>query len=263
VATEDARVPIADRGFLYGDGCFETIRIHRGAPFRLDAHLARLRQGLEILRFDTPWSDADLRGGARKVVEENEVVDGLLRITVTAPEDTEVPGRAIITSRSLPEVPARPALHVASTVRRIAGPLGQCKTISRAVESVAHREAQAEGAFDAILLNERQRVVETTSRNVFLVSEGELRTPRTSDGALAGVTRMAVLEIARGLGLRAREASLTILDVRRAEEVFLTGSGVGVLGIASVDEHRYQVPGSVTTRLRDVYASLVDGETKW
>jgi len=263
VPEDDARVSIHNRGFLYGDGCFETIRIHRGAPFRLDAHFERLRSALEVLRIEPPWRSEDFRQGARKVVEANDVVEGLARITVIAGERPTTRGMATITSRALPEIPSQPALHVATTVRRISGPMSQVKSISRGAEAVALREAEAEGAFDAVLLNEKGRVVETTARNVFLVSGGSLQTPPTYEGALPGITRSAVLEIATGAKIRAREMFVSLDRLRGADEVFVSGSGVGVLGIASVDGRRMEAPGRITRTIQDGYAALLEAESKW
>lgn len=84
---EDARIPVRNRGFASGDGCFETIRIHRGMPFRLAAHLVRLREGLEILRLASDSLREDLPAGARSLAEANRVEEGLLRITVTAADE--------------------------------------------------------------------------------------------------------------------------------------------------------------------------------
>ncbi len=254
---------IRNRGFLYGDGCFETIRIHGGAPFRLDAHFERLRDGMEVLRIEPPWGFADLRQGARKVVEANGVVEGLARITVTAGERRTTRGLVTITSRALPEIPPQAALHVSTSVLRTSGALSQVKSIARAAESVALREAEAEGAFDAVLLNEKGRVVETTARNVFLVSGGAIQTPPTYDGALPGITRRAVLEIAVRAKIRGREGSVSLDRLRGADEVFLSGSGVGVLGIASVDGHRIDAPGPVTRTIQDGYAALLGVDSKW
>ncbi len=196
-------------------------------------------------------------------MEANRVEEGLVRIAITAGERPTARGTAAITSRGLPDLPSEPALHVATSVRRTSGPLSQCKSIGRVAESVAGREAEAEGAFDAILLNEKRRVTETTARNMFLVSKGTLHTPPTYDGALAGVTRAAILEIAAREKIKAREASVTIDQLQGADEVFLTGSGVGVLGIASVDGHRYHTPGRVTQSMRESYAKLLDSDAKW
>ena len=205
----------------------------------------------------------DLRAGARKIVEENQVAEGLVRLTVTAGERATARGSAAITTRALPEIPSAPALHVASAARRLAGPLSQCKSIARIAESVALREAEAEGAFDAILLNERGRIVETTARNVFLVDGQGVATPPTYDGALPGVTRAALLELASRERINARELSTSVDRLRSAQEVFLTGSGVGVLGIAAVDGHRYEAPGPVTERFARGYAEILEAECRW
>ena len=263
IPEDAARVPIGNRGFLYGDGCFETIRIHRGAPFRLEAHFARLRSALEVLRIEPPWGFEDLRQGARKVVEANGVVEGLARITVVAGERPTTRGMATITSRALPEIPSQPALHVAASIRRMSGPMSQVKSIARGAEAVALREAEAEGAFDAILLNEKGRVVETTARNVFLVSDGSLQTPPIYEGALPGITRSAVLEIAAQAKIRAREMFVSLDRLRGADEVFLSGSGVGVLSITSVDGRRMEAPGPATRTIQDGYATMLDAEAKW
>src|SRR5439155_22061779 len=106
---------------------------------------------------------------------------------------------------------------------------------------------------DAILRNGKGRVVETTPRNVVLAKDGGLWTPPTYEGALPGVTRAAVLEIARTEKLRVREISVSLERLWSAEELFLTGSGVGVLGIPSVDVHRFEPQGAVTERIRVAY----------
>jgi branched-chain amino acid aminotransferase len=205
----------------------------------------------------------ELRQGTRKIAESNGVYEGLVRITITAGERPTARGNASITSRSLPEIPPNPTLHVSTVARRISGPLSQCKSISRSSESAALREAQAEGAFDAILLNEKGRIVETTARNLFLVKDGALWTPPTYEGALPGVTRATVLEIARQEKIRSKEASITPDRVHSADELFLTGSGVGVLGIASVDGHRFEPSGSVTKRIKAGYADALDRDSTW
>ena len=222
-----------------------------------------MRQSLEILRIEPPWSFEDLRQGARNLVEADRIHEALLRVTVTAGERPNTRGSATIASRELPEAPPQPALHVASAARRLTGPLSQCKSISRVAESVALREAQEEGAFDAILLNDKGRVAETTARNLFVVAAGVLWTPPTYDGALAGVTRAAVLEIAARQKIKTLEASFAVEQLRAAEEVFLTGSGVGVLGIAAVDGRRYATPGPMTRRVQTAYADLLETDSRW
>ena len=263
VPADEARVSLFDRGFLQGDGCFETIRIHLGAPFRFDAHMARLRRSLEILGLAGTLSDAEFKQSSRSVVEASGLQEGLVRITVTSGEENHGPSVAV-TSRPLPKAPSRARLIVAKGVRRAPGPLSQCKTISRAAESAALREARREGAFDAILLNPEGRVVESSARNVFAVLNGTIVTPPTEDGALPGVTRAAVLEVARRLRVDAEETPLAMDALMAAEEVFLTGSGVGILAVAQIDGHRYPARReALASRLKKEYAQLLDAESKW
>lgn len=256
-------MPLSDRGFLYGDGVFETVRIHRGTPFRFDRHLDRLVRGLKTLRIETPPRLKDIVKGMRALVAACEMQEGLLRITVTA-ADGDPPARASIVPRELPTHPGDIVLHVVTSVRRTPGPLSECKTISRAVESAALREAHAHGAFDAVILNEAGNVVETTARNLFLVVAGGLVTPPGAEGALEGVTRGAVLELAGKLGIHAAEAPVLREALDRADEVFLTGSGVGVLGVASVGTRAWpRAPGPLTASLAKAYRDRLEAESCW
>ena len=256
-------MPLSDRGFLYGDGVFETVRIHRGAPFRFDRHLDRLVRGLKTLRIETPPRLKDIGKGMRALVAACEMQEGLLRITVTA-TDGDPPARASIVPRELPTPPGDIVLHVVASVRRTFGALSGCKTISRAVESAALREAHAHGAFDAVILNEAGNVVETTARNLFLAVDGGLVTPPAAEGALEGVTRRAVLELAGKLGIQAAEAPVPRGALDHADEVFLTGSGVGVLGVASVGTRAWpRAPGPLTASLAKAYLALLDAESRW
>ena len=137
VKESEAQVSILDRGFLYGDGCFETVRIHGGAPFRFDAHLRRLREGLRTLGLEAPAALADVRRGTKDLVDAASLAEGLVRITVTAPHaEADLPGTVAITTRGLPPVPERVSLRIVQGVRRAPGPLSQCKPISRVVEAV-------------------------------------------------------------------------------------------------------------------------------
>ena len=263
VPADEARVSLFDRGFLQGDGCFETIRIHLGAPFRFDAHMARLRRSLEILGLAGTLADAEFKQSSRSVVEASGLQEGLVRITVTSGEENHGPSVAV-TSRPLPKAPSRARLIVAKGVRRAPGPLSQCKTISRAAESAALREARREGAFDAILLNPEGRIVETTARNILLVWKGTIRTPPPADGALEGVTRAVALEAARELGIETSETPISMKELLEADEVFLSGSGVGILGVYTIDTRRFESsPGPITKKIRRRYLDLIDQGTRW
>lgn len=258
-------MPVTDPGFLLGDGCFETVRIHRGAPFRMAAHLRRLEESRRLLGLPPGLPAAAIQAGARSLVEAVRLSEGLLRITLTAPEpERSSDGTALMTVRPLPDVPRIVRLHVCEGVLRIPGPLSACKTTSRALEAAALREARRAGAFDAILLNPSGRLAETTARNLFLVRGNALRTPPLSEGALPGITRGVVLALAPGLGFEVEETPLPQEELYRAEEVFLTGSGVGVLGVGAVGDRMYvATPGPHTRRFAEAYAGLLDRDSRW
>lgn len=242
----------------------ETVRLHKGAPFRLGRHLARLEESLRILGLRVPMPPDGIVRGAKETVEANRVGEGLLRITVTAPATPGVDGHVTMAVRPLPVLPDQAALEMADEPRRVPGPLSRCKTISRAGESAALRWAAGRGAFDAVLLNVAGRVAETTARNLFVVTQGEVLTPALSEGALPGVTRSAVIEGAGALGLRCSERDVSVDVLLGADEVLLTGSGVGVLGVARIADRRMPAcPGPTTASLSAAYAGLLDRDARW
>ncbi len=262
---ERAAVPALDPGFLYGEGCFETVRVHGGAPFRFRAHLSRMNAGMRTLGLEPPDYIGRVGEGAKALVEATDLREGLLRITATPPDPVAgLGGTVAITHRPLPTHPARVRLVVARTVLRIPGPLSGCKAISRIGERMALREAQGEGAFDALLLNPRGNVAETTARNLFMVAGGKVATPSLMEGALGGVTREAVVELATAKGLVVQEVPVALEELLSADEVFLTGGGVGVLAVASVQDRNFQpVPGPLTGTIRSAYEALLQRECSW
>lgn len=249
---------------LRGIGCFETIRIHRGAPFRLQAHVARLEHGLRALQMNAPSAGAWLEAALHAVIERSGLKEGLVRFTLAPSEAGASDLHALAVPRSLPAIPPQVHLIVARSATRQTGPLSGVKTTVRDSEERAAQEAQRRGAFDAILLNAEGRAAETTSRNLFLVRGPGIVTPSLAEGALAGVTRAAVLEAAAGLGVSVSEGRVSVDDLLAAEETFLTGSGVGVLGVHRIEARAYgRAPGPLTQRLRDAYRRQLTAESRW
>lgn len=251
-------------GALRGVGCFETIRIHRGAPFRLAVHVARLERGLHALELDVPRAQPLIEAALRAVVGRNGFDEGLVRFTVAPSETGATDLHAVAVPRPMPVTPAVVRLVVARTALRQVGPLSGLKTTARDVENRAGEEAKRRGAFDAILLNQEGRVVETTARNVFIAGDSGLVTPALSEGALAGVTRAAVIESAAVLDIRILESQVSVDDLATAREVFLTGSGVGVLGVHEIENRPCgSAPGQLTQRLQVAYQERLDAESTW
>ncbi len=218
-----ARVSVFDHGLLYGDGVFEGIRYYHGQPFRLAAHLARLERSARALALALPCSLDALRGAIDAVIAESGAKEGYLRLVVTRgagplgldPRACTEPGVFVIAAplRVFERGEDGVAVVTASTRQAPADVLDpRIKSLNYLNRLFARMEATRAGADEALMLNARGHIAEGTTDNVFLVRDGALFTPPASDGALEGITRGVVLELAAHLGLAAREASLGLYD---------------------------------------------------
>jgi len=237
-----AVVPITDRGFLYGDGLFETLRVSRGRPLWWGRHLARLQGGAEFLKLALPWSSDELRRFVTKLIEQNALPDSVLRITLSRgsgsrgylPTDANNP-TLVMTQHPLPALPGTVRLVTAS-VRLMAGdPFASFKTANKLVQVLARAEAEAHGADEALLLNTDGHVAAAAASNVFWLANGAVCTPPVADGALAGVTREVLLEICRARHTPALELRLKPEDLPRVDGVFLTNSVAGIVPVSEID----------------------------
>ncbi len=227
-----ARISPGDRGFTLGDGLFETLAVRGGTIARLEAHLARLAAGAQVLALPLPAFD--LPRIAAALLHANAWTDAVLRLTLTrgtGPRGVLPPAQPsptlLVTAAPLPP-PVGPARLVTATVtrRNEHSPLSRIKSLNYLDNILARQEAHGLGADDAVILNTQGRVAESTIANIFLVVAGALVTPPVSEGALPGVMRADVL--AHG----ARERPITGDDLRSASEIFLTSS----LGLRSVGD---------------------------
>lgn len=272
VAEEAARVSILDRGFLYGDGVYETLRLYRSIPFRLKAHLKRLAEAAAFLRLQLREGPEGLENALRQTVEANAISEGLVRITVTrgAAPGMELPktpaSTTVIQVRPLPDYARLQRTGVragiARTIRNKPLPLAAVKSLNCLPNILALAEVHARGLEEALLLNEAGRVVEAAMRNVLVIAEDEVRTPPVSEGLLAGVTRAAVLELAPSCGLRPVEVPLTEADCLSAEEMFLASSGAELLPVVELEGRPLSGgrPGRHTLELLAAYQDLVRRE---
>ena len=237
-----ALVPISDRGFLYGDGLFETIRVSNGRPLWWSRHLVRLQRGAAFLKLSLPWPLEHLHEFAAKLIQLNALPESVLRITLTrgsgsrgySPRDANNPTLAM-TLHPLPSVPISLRLVTASLRVLTNDPLAPFKTSNKLIQVLARAEAEARGADEALLLNTDGHVAEATASNLFWLENGALCTPPIADGALAGVTRQVVLEICRARNIPAREQRLKPEQLHRADGVFLTNSVAGIIPVSEVD----------------------------
>jgi len=231
----EVRIDPLDRGFTLGDGLFETVAARGGKVLRIPAHLARLRQGCEILGL--PYPAIDLEVALGETFAANKLTDAVLRLTLTrgpAPRGLWPSGKSeptlLITAEAMPAAPA-PARCVIATVtcRNEHSPLARVKSLNYLDNILARKEAVARDADEAIVLNTVGVVAEAAAANIFIVKNGKAFTPPVSDGALPGVMRAAILE-----ANFAQEKSLKPEDLSTANGVFLTNS-LGVRPVEIID----------------------------
>ena len=275
VADQDAKISVLDHGLLYGDGLFEGIRVRAGRIFRLERHLSRLALGARVLGIDLPFSpdeqariimDAVRAFGQREcyvrlLVTRGEGPLGVDPSTCKSPKVV-----CIVAEIGLFSAEQRAlGLSLLTSSYRRPNPDTQdvgVKTLNYLGSVLAKQEARQRGADEALLLNQSGRVAEASVANVFVLCGRELSTPPAIDGCLPGINRAVVLEIARDCGLSAVERSLGRRDVLAADEVFLTGSGAGIVGVRSLDGRAIGSgqTGPVTLELERRHRALAESE---
>lgn len=272
----EAQVSVFDRGWMYGDGLFETLRMANGKPFQWVPHWDRLHRGLEFLRLPSPYDSAELHRAAEQLSRLNEIPDGALRISVSrgigprgySPRGANTPTWVM----SLGPLPAR-ASSVASgvplqwravTSRQIrvhAGVLAAMKTANRLPQVLARREADEAGVDEALVCDLDGNLAEASSGNVFWVKDGELLTPPVSLGGLPGIARVTLCEIAGSMGVPVREIVLRPPRLREMDAVMLSMSTYGVVEVIELDGHPLK-RHALTQRLWQAWESMVTTETQ-
>jgi len=265
---EDARVPVLDHGFVFGDSVYEVVRTYGGRPFETGRHLRRLRASAERLGIAIALSDAEILAQVRALLDRAGDVESYVRIVVTRGVgdssydfDAVVGPTVVMIQKELAPVSAESYGHgvrvSAVDVRR-----NHPKSLDPAMKSsnllnniMALRQAQERGAEEAVLLNLDGFVAEGSSTNVFAVKSGTLRTPPLSAGILGGITRAVVIELAAAQGIPVTEADLKLDDLLGADEAFLSSTTREVMPIRQVDEALISDgrPGPITVRLLEAF----------
>jgi branched-chain amino acid aminotransferase len=264
----EARISVVDHGLLYGDGVFEGMRAHGGVVFAIERHLERLARGARALHLELPDGIEGIREVVLRTLEADGGGDRYLRLLVTRgdgplgldPTRCERPRVVCIVDTIAlfsDEKRAAGLSLITSSFRRpppdVLDP--RIKTLNYLNNVQAKGEAVRQGADDALMLNLRGHVAETSVANVFVVRDGLLATPPVTDGCLDGVTRGTVIECARELGILFVERTLGRMDVFGADEVFMTGTGAGIVRISKLDGERIggEAIGEVTVQLSEAY----------
>jgi branched-chain amino acid aminotransferase len=275
---DEARISVYDGGFMYGDGIYTTLRLYRGVPLDLQAHLARLRRHAEALDLPVPLDESSLRAIVAELTARNgrQDADSRLRITLSRGGDpdrpmpldhlTDLAPTLLVTLGPVPadlEARQRDGIRVTVLESEFArGNFPELKTLNGLATLLALRTATARGCQEAILTGPKGRLLEGAVSNLFLVSAGHLLTPAGGEGFLAGRTRERILGLASDLGLDIGEWDLDLGHLETAGEVFLAGSVREVLPVVRIDDRLVGSgePGPVTRRVQAAYRDLIARE---
>lgn len=272
VKKEDAVISVYDHGFLYGDGVFEGIRVYSGNVFRLDAHLKRLYESAHSIMLEIPYTFEEMTQIIVDTVRKNELSSAYIRVVVSRgkgnlgldPKSCSQP-RVIVIAEPLALYPKElyeRGLKVGSVATRRNRPdvlSPQIKSLNYLNNILVKLEANQAGVDEALMLNDQGYVTEGSADNIFLVKNGVLYTPPVYLGALEGITRNAIIDLAKRNGYEVKEQPFTRHDVYIADEVFLTGTAVEVIAVIDVDTRKIAdgKPGPVTNHLLAEFRKLV------
>ena len=268
----EACISVFDRGFLYGDGVFETMRSYGGRIFRLARHMDRLRQSAEIIELRLPHEPERLAEICNQLLERNGLADAILRLSVTRGRSAGGIGTAqagepgvvafIRPPRPLPESAYAEGVSakIVSVRRTPSSALdARMKSMNFLNNILATAEAERAGAYQAILLNHAGYIAEASTANVFFATDGELFTPGLDCDILPGITRAALLELASEMGIPCEERNIEPSEIRGFRECFLSSSGVELVPVTRIDDSPVGAgtPGPLYTRLHAAYRELV------
>ena len=275
VSQDEAKISVFDHGLLYGDGVFEGIRLYSGKIFRLNQHLDRLFASAKAIMLDMPMTKAELIEACCETCRLNNLRDGYIRLVVTRgvgnlgldPFKCRKPSVFIIADKIelYPEKVYRNGIELitASTQRVHPAAISpSIKSLNYLNNILAKIEAIHAGTIEAIMLNSAGYVAECTGDNLFIVRGGNLETPPVSDGALVGITRTVLFELAAKLKLIVSEPHLTRYDLMTAAECFLTGTAAEIVPVAKIDSRPVGPgkPGPVTLKLMAEFHKLTRNE---
>ena len=268
---DDAKTSVYDHGLLYGDGVFEGIRSYSGKVFRLREHLDRLWNSAKAIWLEIPMTKDEMAQAIQDTLAANGIADGYIRVVVTRgvgtlgldPNRCSHPQVIIITDliSLYPEDFYRNGLEIitVSTTRNHPAALNpRIKSLNYLNNILAKIEGLQAGCIEALMLNHKGEVAECTGDNIFVVRNGKIATPPIDAGILEGITRDAVIGLARQSGIEVTEIPLTRHDIYIADECFLTGTAAEVVPVVKVDSRTIGdgKPGPITRDLMDQFHKL-------
>jgi branched-chain amino acid aminotransferase len=275
LAPEDAKISVFDHGLLYGDGIFEGIRFYNGRVFKLNEHIDRLYDSGRAITLAVPLEKSALSEVVLATIRENGLSDGYVRLIVTrgvgnlglAPWNCKNPSIIVIADKIqlYPEELYVKGLEIITCATRRISPSAldpSIKSLNYLNNILARIEANQAGAAEGLMLNDQGYVAECTGDNVFVVKNGTILTPPVFAGALRGITRSVVFDLAAKLNVPIQEPMLTRYDLFTADECFLTGTAAEVVPVVKLDGRTIGdgSPGPITHQLIAAFRGLTRSE---
>lgn len=266
-----AKVSLFDHGLLYGDGVFEGIRFYNKRAFRLDAHLQRLKNSTAAIFLKIPYSLEQLEDAVYEVIKAYGKPDGYLRLVVTRGEGelgidpgSCIRGTVFIIADHIslvkPHVLEAGARLITASTRCLPADVldPRVKSLNYLNHILAKIEAGQAGADEAVMLNAQGKVTEGTTDNLFIVKNNSLYTPPVTDGALEGITRECVMELAQELAIECHEKRLAVYDLYTADELILTGTAMELVPVKEIDGRKLaSCPGPLFKRLQRAFREML------
>jgi branched-chain amino acid aminotransferase len=268
---KNAKISVFDHGLLYGDGIFEGIRAYNSRVFKLKEHIDRLFYSAKAIMLAIPLTHAQMMRAVVETCRASKIKDGYIRLLVTRgvgtlglnPNRCKKPSVIVIADKMqlYPESFYRDGMEIITvpTVRNLHSALNPAiKSLNYLNNILAKIEANNGGCEEAIMLNAEGFVAECTGDNIFIIKGGHLFTPPLSAGALYGITRQVVIELAKKSGLNVSEPNLTRYDLFNADEFFVTGTGAELVPVVKVDGRVIGTgkPGPITKQLVSQFRAL-------
>ena len=254
---DKANISVLDRGFTYGDGLFETMRVYSGKIFRLEHHLDRLFQSARSIFIELPITRNEIRSAIYAAIKLNGLSNSIVRLTVTRGEldsgvnvDYSSPPTIVILVKPVKAISKKTykegigiKLYKKSAIRTqgISNKIKSCNYLSNII---LRENALKENFFEAVLLDHNHNVTEGTISNIFIIKNNQLKTPITNEFVLSGIIRQAILDLCLENNIPFKEDRITERELYEADELFLTNSGIEILPVRNINHHKLKNRGT-------------------
>ena len=253
---DKANISVLDRGFTYGDGLFETMRVYSGKIFRLEHHLDRLFQSARSILIELPITRNEIRSAIYAALKLNGLSNSIVRLTVTRGEldsgvnvDYSSPPTIVILVKPVKAISKKTykdgigiKLYKKSAIRTqgISNKIKSCNYLSNII---LRENALKENFFEAVLLDHNHNVTEGTISNIFIIKNNQLKTPILNEFVLSGIIRQAILDLCLENNIPFKEDRITERELYEADELFLTNSGIEILPVRNINHHKLKNRG--------------------